>query len=201
MKLLYSVVLVFFIINVLQAQDEEKDNSNISTFTDSRDGTTYKAIEFSIPLEGGVFVKRTWMAENLKYEIGQGSYCYKDEPAYCTKFGKLYTYLKAVDACPEGWRVPTTNDWMLLFSAYGGLHSAGTALMEGGESGMDLLLGGFGDASGLYKGISIEGNYWDSEEMGGNTAGVITFHKGSTEVFHSKIGKNHRSMTRCIKEY
>ena len=43
--------------------------------------------------------------------------------------------------------------------------------MEGGSSGMELLLGGFGDASGFYNGISIEGNYWDSEEISGNTAG------------------------------
>ncbi len=197
MKILYSV-LCLFLLNVLVAQEKE---DNTFTLTDERDGKTYKAIEFSIPLEGGVFIKRSWMGENLRYEVGQGGFCYKDEPAYCDKFGKLYTYEAAVEACPEGWRVPTTNDWMLLFSAYGGLHSAGLALMEKGESGMELLLGGFGDASGLYKGITIEGNYWDSEEMSGNTAGVITFHRGSTEVFHSKIGKNHRSMTRCIKEY
>ena len=199
MKLLYSVVFSFILICGLRAQDKSDDNT--FTFTDSRDGTEYKAIEFAIPLEGGVYIKRSWMAENLRYEVGQGSFCYKDEPAYCEKFGKLYVYEKAVEACPEGWRVPTTNDWMLLFSAYGGLHSAGLALMEGGESGMDLLLGGFGDASGLYKGISIEGNYWDSEEMSENTAGIITFHQGSSEVFHSKIGKKNRSMTRCIKEY
>ena len=74
-------------------------------------------------------------------------------------------------------------------------------LVEGGDSGMDLLLGGFGDASGFYNGISIEGNFWDSEEISGNSAGVITFHRGSAEVFHSRIGKNHRNSCRCIKDY
>lgn len=170
------------------------------TFTDSRDGKQYQAIEFDIPLEGGVSVKRTWMAQNLDFET-EGSFCYKNEPAYCGKFGKLYTYDVAVEVCPEGWRVPTKNDWYMLFSAFGGEKVAGEAMKEDGESGMNLFAGGFGDASGTFKGIGVEGNYWDSEEISGNTAGVITVRKSSPGIFHSKIGKTHRNSSRCIKDY
>ncbi len=173
---------------------------DFGSLTDSRDGQEYKILEVEIPLEGGISVTRTWMAENLNYET-ESSYCYKSEPAYCGKFGRLYTFESAKEACPEGWRVPTRLDWMMLFSAYGGDAVAGVSLKEGGDSNLDLFLGGFGDASGSFKGVGVEGNYWDSEEISGNTAGVITVRNSSPGIFHSKIGKAHRNSCRCIKDY
>lgn len=42
------------------------------TFTDSRDGQTYKTISYTNDLTG---VTVTWMAQNLNYKV-QGSYAY-----------------------------------------------------------------------------------------------------------------------------
>ncbi len=193
MKPVLSILLCSMLTVTCLAQEA-------GTFVDSRDGSEYAILTFDIPLEGGVSVERTWMAENLNFESGS-SFCYKNEPAYCGKFGKLYTYNDALASCPEGWRVPTRLDWMMLFSAFGGDDVAGSSVKEGGDSNMNLYLGGFGDASGTFKGIGIEGNFWDSEEISGNTAGVITVRKSSEGIFHSKIGKSHRNSCRCIKEY
>lgn len=169
-------------------------------FTDARDGKTYKIVTIDIVLEGGVTVKRTWMAENLAYEVPE-SFCYKNESAYCEAFGRLYTFKAAKEACPDGWHIPTIGEWNLLFQTFGGIHDAGIALQKGGESGLDLTLGGFGDPGRVFKNIGISGNYWDAEKKSDNTSGLISVQKGSKEIYHSVIGDWHRNSCRCVKDY
>lgn len=170
------------------------------TFTDPRDNKTYKIVTVKIMLEGGVFVKRTWMAENLNYEV-PGSFCYKNEPAYCEIYGRLYTFEAAVKACPDGWHLPTIGEWNLLFQTYGGIHKAGIDLQKGGKSNLNLILGGFGDPGSVFKNIAISGNYWDAEKKSSNTSGLISIQNDSEEVFHSTIGHWHRNSCRCVKDY
>lgn len=169
-------------------------------FTDPRDGKEYKTVTVDIILEGDVTIKRTWMAENLNYEVPD-SFCYKNESAYCEAYGRLYTFKAAVDACPEGWHVPTIGEWNLLFNTFGGIHNAGIALQRGGESGLDLGLGGFGDPGRVFKNIGISGNYWDAEKKSDNTSGLISVQKGSKEIYHSVIGDWHRNSCRCVKDF
>ena len=175
-------------------------SQKMESFDDSRDGQSYKVIEFEIPLVGGVSVKRTWMAENMNYKVA-GSYCYQNEPAYCEVYGRLYTFEAAKSSCPTGWHLPTVKDWQLLASKYGGMSAAGVNLQKGGESGMGLILGGFGDPGDVFKNIGISGNYWDAENQSANTAGLITVQSGSEIIYHGKIGNWHRNSARCIKDY
>lgn len=167
---------------------------------DPRDGQKYKIVTVDIVLEGDVSVKRTWMAQNLNYEVPD-SFCYKSEPAYCEAYGRLYTFQAAVSACPDGWHVPTIGEWNLLFNTYGGIHKAGVALQKGGESGLDLGYGGFGDPGRVFKNIGISGNYWDAEKKSDNTSGLVSVQKGSAEIYHSVIGDWHRNSCRCVKDY
>lgn len=170
------------------------------TLTDARDGKTYKIVTIKHELVGGVFVERTWMAENLNY-ASEESFCYANEKAYCEKFGRLYTYKGALEACPEGWHVPTIGEWTLLFNTYGGIREAGTALLKEGSGSLNLILAGFGDPGDVFKNIGISGNYWDSEKKSLNTSGLVSVQKGSKEVYHSVIGDWHRNSCRCIQDY
>ena len=76
------------------------------TFTDSRDKKKYKTVNI-----GGF--TWTWMAENLNYNA-EGSKCYDNKPANCTKYGRLYDWKTAMKACPEGWRLPALEEWKIL---------------------------------------------------------------------------------------
>jgi len=191
-KYLISAALLLVFLSI-QAQETGE-------LVDSRDGQKYKTITIKHELEGGVFVTRTWMTLNLNYQIKE-SFCYKNERAYCEAYGRLYTFSGAVEACPEGWHVPTIGEWNLLFQTFGGKNEAGISLQKGGQSGINLALGGFGDHRNIFKKVGISGNYWDAEKKSEKTAGLISVQRDSKEVHHSLIGNWHRNSCRCIKDY
>jgi len=169
------------------------------SFIDPRDGQTYKTITVGIMLESGATVQRTGMAQNLNYEAAN-SFCYKNKSAYCEAYGRLYTFNAAYDACPDKWRLPTLDDWNMLFMIFGGTGNAGFALQKGGESGLDLIPGGFGDPEDGFKNIGIRGNYWGTEKKSEDASGLVSIQKGSKEIFYGDAGENYRNSCRCIKE-
>lgn len=105
------------------------------SFTDERDGQSYDVVEI-----GG----QTWMAENLNFDIGAAgasgaasvasvpgaasvasaarnaaSFCPEGDARNCSKYGRLYTWDAAQNACPMGWRLPTREEFESLVAAAG----------------------------------------------------------------------------------
>lgn len=58
----------------------------------------------------------TWMAENLNYAT-RNSICYNNDEKMCNKFGLLYNWEDAKNACPEGWRLPSKDELNKLIDA------------------------------------------------------------------------------------
>lgn len=145
--------------------NEESTNSNESasvssstsqqtgSFTDSRDGKTYKIVKIG---------NQTWMAENLNYSTGN-SWCYDKSSTNCNNYGRLYDWNTAQRACPSGWRLPSKSDFETLLRNVGGSGSnAYHALKDGGSSGFSALLGGRRSGSGDFSSIGQYGNWWSS---------------------------------------
>jgi len=87
------------------------------SLVDSRDGKGYREVAIG---------EQVWMAENLNYETGS-SVCYDNDPANCTKYGRLYNWDEAMTACPVGWHLPSDAEWTELTDFISGLSSMGTA--------------------------------------------------------------------------
>jgi len=92
------------------------------SFVDMRDGQIYKMITIG---------EQTWMAQNLNFVINEGnskSFCYDDDVGYCAKYGRLYDWQSAINACPSGWHLPSKDEWMALITNVGGLDKGGVVL-------------------------------------------------------------------------
>jgi uncharacterized protein (TIGR02145 family) len=170
------------------------------TFTDSRDGHTYKWVKIGT---------QVWMAENLAYlpsvsPPSSGSetipyyYVYgykgssvadaKNSANYIT-YGVLYNWPAAMDGatssnsipsgvkgiCPQGWHLPSKNEFMVLANFLGGQSAAGGKMKEIGtthwsspnsgannESGFSALPSGVRMPQGYYTYLGSVGHFWTS---------------------------------------
>jgi uncharacterized protein (TIGR02145 family) len=136
-----------------------------STYTDSRDGRTYRTV---------ILGDQTWMAENFNYDPGDGSFCYLNDPAYCETQGRLYAREAAITHRPEGWHLPTDKEWKQL-ETYLGMatgeleifgnrgHSVGDILRPEGGIGFDAIFGVYyNHCFDQFGHKSYEAHYWTS---------------------------------------
>lgn len=132
------------------------------SFTDERDGKTYKTVTMK---------NQVWMAEKMNSTVGDTilvsflGYSYnprcfsgpKSQPDMQCAEGRRYTWFEAQYICPEGWRIPNKRDVELLLD------------MIGGPIGSSPLL-----TTGFYNSENVYGfSAWmplDESIMGGNDA-------------------------------
>ena len=194
------------------------------------DGNSYKTIKIG---------NQTWMAKNLRvihdvkgtpltnvvndedwYGLNNydKAYCYyMNSTTNASKYGALYTYTSAIDACPEGWHLPTSNEWSELITfvaSYGHYDEEGTVLKskelwdDGGEGtndyGFSAIPGGQrNNNNGSFYGVTFSGNWWSASPTQGTSTEYDTYNMRASS---SKVDKNtwvegrFGLSVRCIKD-
>ena len=189
-----QLLLYIFFFNNLNAISQ--------SFTDPRDGTEYSIITI------GEF---TWFAENLNFDI-QGSFCYDNEEKNCDKYGRLYKWEVALAACPEGWHLSTEYEWQhlefdlgmdfkeLSYNRNRGVNEGGK-MKQGGESGLNILYGGWRRKDGTYSSLGKNAALWTSTEADLNHAWHRDIDEGDDFSFRSRVVKSYSLSCRCVKNY
>lgn len=194
----------------------------VGTLEDARDGKTYKTVKIN---------DQNWMAENLNYAI-DSSFCPMGIPENCDKFGRLYTWAVAMDSsetvpcgnktlcdladsltqpivrgiCPEGWHLPTDNDWDTLIEATGDVAHAAKALKSKEvwtvDAGVDqyqfnVIPTGNRSADGNF--YEFDAHFWSSTEST-KTSACGRFIDRDYAVKHRSGDKKQARSVRCIQD-
>jgi uncharacterized protein (TIGR02145 family) len=154
---------------------------------------------------------KQWTTNNLNVNT-RLSYCYENAELNCRRYGRLYTWPAAQEGCqslgPE-WRLPTNDEWHHITQAYGGVgddaHDSGRgaykALLMGGSSGFNALLGGNRSEDGQYARVQAHGFYWTASESGPASAWFYNFGKGGLSLNRHRDGdKRMAASVRCVRE-
>lgn len=166
-------------------------------------GQTYRTVKIG---------DQEWMAENMNAKV-DGSACYRDSSKYCDMYGRLYSWDAAMKVCPEGWRLPDTTDWTILFDAVGGKATAATHLkaMSGWTSdgngddkfGFSAFAAGGSDTGSAvkYAGKGIDAAFWTSEVKNSYDAwGVGMYWADSHPKIEVHTLASNRRSVRCMKD-
>lgn len=201
--------------------------SSSGTVTDI-DGNVYQTVTIGA---------QVWMAENLKvthYRNGDpiphvtdvsiwgglstGAYCeYDNNPANVTTYGRLYNWYAVDDSrniAPEGWHVPTDEEWQTLVDYLGGRWVAGGKLKEAGtthwispnagatnESGFSALPGGLSHLDGNFDSMGLSAVFWSSTVFSSNDAWYRYLNSGFSHVDRGNTGERSGSSVRCVRDY
>lgn len=123
-------------------------------FTDTRDGNVYRTVTIA-----GVI----WMAENLRYKVPEGAAdSFDNNPHNEASYGILYDWKTAMKACPDGWHLPSGQEWRTLVN---NLETDEAWLKTGsGPGSFDIQLAGMQDHEGTFTEMDEGAYYWTSTE-------------------------------------
>lgn len=143
--------------------------SEYKSFVDIRDYKVY----WTISVNGN-----EWFVQNLDYDFPDNSWYYNNSETNKV-YGKLYSgKLLTTDPeniCPQGWHVPSQQEWTVVINNFGGLKVAGSKLKEATEmywrnsnvsrdnsSGMSVLPSGSRDSKPSFANLGKYTFFWTS---------------------------------------
>lgn len=100
------------------AKSTGKCSNASDDLVDSRDGQIYKTVKIG---------DQIWMAENLNYSTSS-SWTNDTLDKDGSIFGRFYYRGTSLEACPEGWHLPTKEEMRTLIETAGGIENAGNHL-------------------------------------------------------------------------
>ena len=192
-----------------------------TTFTDSRDGRSYRKI---------VIGTQTWMGENLNYDVPNVTtdVCYGNSADSCAKYGRLYNWSTAMSisasnnssywggsdvnhtgVCPAGWHIPSDAEWTALEN-YVGSSTAGTKLKSTSgwynngngtdQYGFSALPGGFGVSNGSFYNAGNYGRWWSATGYNAYYAWYRGIYYNLEYVYRNDYDKTYLFSVRCVQD-
>jgi len=204
-SLLFFPIMTIFIYSC--SKHEEVPEIIYEMYTDSRDGQTYKYVKIG---------NQYWLAENLRYRPDSGKFKAPNrDEGYVPKYGYLYDWETAHKVCPEGWHLPSDEEWKELINHLGGGIGAGGKMKEGtpglywsrpntgatNESGFTALPAGFDTGVGE---LSFTGKYlrlWSSTTAYSGFRGYYySIQWNDANVYRGDSKLSSCKSVRCIKD-
>lgn len=102
-----ALTLSFSLLN----NSEVIEDPTEGCFVDSRDNTTYRWVKIG---------SQIWMAENLRFKDVSGCIEFRNKKNYTKNQGYLYTWESAQKAVPEGWHIPSDEEYAEMFKYIAG---------------------------------------------------------------------------------
>ena len=177
-------------------------DNEIEYFRDIRDGQVYKMVTIG---------DQVWMAKNLNYEMA-GSYCYSNNASNCMRYGRLYTWNAAMNACPDGCHLPTYDELVSLIEHARGQFLAGSVLKSkdswkncnqcdfaADKYGFSALPTGIMNEDGSFEKIREYGFLWSATETESNQIPYMGFANVSSVAMLLLGNKNKGFSVRCVK--
>lgn len=188
MKKLLSLSFLVMVVSFTQAQVKTIVKDSL---VDNRDSRVYKFVKIG---------EKFWMAENLKYEC-EGSYVYDENPKLEKKYGRLYTYEAAKNACPTGSHLPSKEEWLDLEKVVDPKEegTAGDKLMKKTNPGFAATLSGVRNPKGKYIGMESDCFYWgvdNTVQLRGGLDGADFFVNENIEKKEYQFAYH----VRCVKD-
>jgi len=146
---------------------------------------------------------------------GTPAWCYYDnDPANGETYGKLYNWYAVSDPrglAPEGWHIPSDDEWERLTDHLGGEYVACTKMkstsgwadgvyLNSNESGFSGLPGGYRLTNGTFNSFGKAGIWWSSTEDLTNYAWSRALNYIDGYVDRSPDYKENGFSVRCLRD-
>ena len=245
----YTVLMIFLTScsnNEEQSKSIKKEKSNQEQSKEDNQNTL-KIASFNISEDGSKITigDQIWSTNNLtvtQFRNGDPipivsseeewiNACKNEEPAMCYYnndqknleiYGALYNWYAVNDPrqlSPEGWKIPSNDEWQLLINNVGGYKNAAPYLMSKNKwgntknvesaIGFNAVPGGSRNVyiklkdvpkSGSFSSIGQIGVWWSSTEATELGSNYILLTKGKSKITTSVDSKCGGMSVRCIKE-
>ena len=147
------------------------NGSGSGVFVDPRDGEIYNLTTIG---------SQTWFARNLNYD-SENSWWFGNDESYGELYGKFYRWSALAEACPDGWHVPSDNEWKILEK------HLGMSSLDANERNWR----GDADEGKKLKSTSGWDDYYGESGNGTNTSGFTARPAGASEsgIYFLDMGK------------
>ena len=151
----------------------------IGSIVDSRDNRSYRVERFG---------EKIWTIDNANFDIPDSSACYDGDSLNCEKYGRLYTFAAAQNACPEGFHAATDEDFDAL------------SPLDAADFAVTVEFGGYFNQNGICA-LAGEGTYfWTATEEDASRGYVRNLFSDATALDKASVDKRFGLSVRCVKD-